>query len=304
MASAPSEIHSFATEFIENLYVLPSGELLFSTFESPIGHLYTLDPTASDPKAKLVARFDENVTGLTGLSPFPSSDDELYAVSGGIHSSFSFKKGSMALYIVSLRTGTVVDSIPVPDTAVMNGMAALPQQPHILLSADSTGGLILSVDTRTRTVSVAIEDRMLAPAEDSAARKMPPIGINGLRVRGDHLYFTNSSQGTFVRVRVDEHGRRVGDFEVLFQCTDPALIYDDFAFDADGNAYVAAHPASVVKITPGGVQTTVAGGASDPLLKHPTSVALANDGKSIYVSTGGNLSTTSREGGQIIQIQL
>ncbi|KAI1847089.1 hypothetical protein JX266_006964 [Neoarthrinium moseri] len=188
----------------------------------------------------------------------------------------------MAVYIVSLKEGRVVGSIDVPDTATMNGMAALPRHPHILLSADSIAGRILSIDTRT----------------------IPPIGINGLRTREDYIYFMISSQGTFVRVRIDEHGNRIGDFEVLARSPDASQIYDDFTFDDDGNAYVAVHSSSIVKITSDGVQTTLVGGTSDLTLQEPTSVALAKDGKSIYVSTGGNVRTTARQGGQTTEIRL
>ncbi|KAI0018560.1 hypothetical protein F4780DRAFT_750792 [Xylariomycetidae sp. FL0641] len=62
--------------------------------------------------------------------------------------------------------------------------------------------------------------------------------------------------------------------------------YDDFAFDGEGNAYVAVHPASVNRITPDGLQTTVVGTDSNVPLREPTSVVVANDGRSIFVSTG------------------
>ncbi|KAI1852874.1 hypothetical protein JX265_012902 [Neoarthrinium moseri] len=210
----------------------------------------------------------------------------------------------MAVYIVSLKEGRVVSSIDVPDTATMNGMAALPRHPHILLSADSIAGRILSIDTRTSKVSVMLEDYTMEPGLHNAVSRVPPIGINGLRTREDYIYFMISSQGTFVRVRIDEHGNRIGDSEVLARSPDASQIYDDFTFDDDGNAYGAVHSSSIVKITPDGVQTTLVGGTSDLTLQEPTSVALAKDGKSIYVSTGGNFRTTPRQGGQIIEIRL
>ena len=51
----------------------------------------------------------------------------------------------------------------------------------------------------------------------------------------DWFYFTNSNQGTFAR------GCAVGGLEVLARSPDAAQIYDDFAVDAQGNAYVAVH---------------------------------------------------------------
>ncbi|OTA90722.1 hypothetical protein M434DRAFT_33391 [Hypoxylon sp. CO27-5] len=299
-----AQIYNFSTEFIENLHVLPNGQLLLTTMESPTGHLYTLDPKASEPQAKLVTSFDSNVTALTGIAPLPDCDGDLYAVSGGLHTSFAFEKGSMRVYIVSLKLGSVVDSIPVPDAATMNGMAALPHYPNLLVSADSISGRILSIDTRTHKVGVVMEDAALGPGAHNSSSRVPPIGINGLRVRGNYIYFTNSSQGTFMRVRIDQRGSPIGEPKLLARSPDILQIYDDFTFDDEGNAYVAVHSTEVFKITPDGMQTVLAGGGSGSLLKEPTSVALANDGKSIYVSTGGNFRATPREGGQVVQIQL
>ncbi|KAK8051169.1 hypothetical protein PG993_002554 [Apiospora rasikravindrae] len=256
--------------------------------ESPTGLLYTLDPRAAAPQARL----------------------QLYAVSGGLHTSFAFEKGSMAVHIVSVTDGKVVDSIPVPDTATMNGMASLPHHPHILLSADSIDGRILSIDTQKRKADVLLKHDMLAAGaannNDTSSYPVPPIGINGLRVRGDYLYFTNSNQGTFVRVRIDEYGRRTGNFEVLARSPDAAHIYDDFTFDQAGNAYIATHSSSVFKVTPRGVQTLLVGDSSKyaQLLAEPTSATLALDGKCIYVSNGGDFMSSPRKGGQILQIPI
>ncbi|KAK8091029.1 hypothetical protein PG994_000534 [Apiospora phragmitis] len=285
-ASIVKPIFSFQSEFVENLHTRANGNLLLSTMESPTGLLYTLDPKSANPQARLVTTFDSKVTALTGISPLPGRPgEELYAVSGGLHTSFAFERGSMAVHIVSVTEGKVIDSIPVLDTATMNGMAALPRHPHILLSADSIDGRILSIDTRKREAGVLLQDDMLGfGTYHNTSSPVPPIGINGIRMRGDYIYFTNSNQGTFVRVRINEHGRRTGDFEVLARSPDATHIYDDFAFDGAGNAYIATHSSSVFKVTPRGVQTVLVGDGSEyaHLLTEPTSATLALDGKSIY----------------------
>ncbi|KAI0178419.1 hypothetical protein BJ166DRAFT_492214 [Pestalotiopsis sp. NC0098] len=287
-----TEIYSFPTEFVENLHVLKNGSLLLSTMESPTGLLYLLDPAVPGAQPKVVTTFAAN------------RDDDLIAVSGGFHTHFAFERGTMRVHVVSLTEGKVVDSIPVPDTATLNGMTALPRQPHVVLGSDSIDGRIFSIDTKTHEVKVVIEDYALSPGAHNASSPVPPIGINGVRVRGEYLYFTNSSQGTLVRVRIDEHGYKIGDFEVLARSPGITQIYDDFNFDDEGNIYVAVHSTAVFKITPDGVQTSFAGDLSDATFKEPTSVALARDGKSIYVSTGGNFRASPREGGQVIQVAL
>lgn len=296
--AATKEIFAFASTFIENLHVLANGNILLSTLDSP-GLLYTVDPKAAKPVATQVANLPSfhNTTGLTGIA---SLGDDLYAITGGLHTSYAFEEGSMHVYIVSLQTNSVVDDIPVPNTASLNGLAALPSQPHTLLSADSIGGRIIRIDTRTKDVSVVIEDEALHPGAGAALA----VGINGLKTRGDFIYFTNSALGTFARVLIDEQGNQAGKIEVLARSPSASEIYDDFAFDCAGNAYVAVHSTAVFKITPDGEQTLLAGGANSSTFQEPTSVALANDQKSIYVSTGGAFAGDPITGGQLVQVWL
>lgn len=291
------EIFAFEETFIENLHVLSDGNVLLSTLDSP-GLLYIIDPNAVKPVVAQIANLPSfhDITGATGIA---SLEGDLYAITGGVHRLYSFDRGSMHVYIVSLQTNTVVDSIAVPDTACLNGLTALPDHPHILLSADSIDGRIIRIDTRTKDVSVAMQDEALHPGKDAPLA----IGINGIRTRGDFIYFTNSALGTFARVPIDKQGNKAGEFEVLARSPSPKEIYDDFAFDSAGNAYIAAHSSSVFKVTPDGKQTLLAGGV-DSTIFHPTSVALAKDEKSIYVSTGGAFDGNPKTGGQVVQVWL
>lgn len=299
------QIFAFASYFVENLHVLPNGQLLLSTLDSS-GLLYVVDPSSPEPQAAQVANLPslDNITGITGIAPLVGTSDGLYAVTGGVHTSFAFEEGSLHLYVVSLLTNSVVDSIPIPDASTLNGLAALPENPHILLSADSIGGRVLRIDTLTRNVSVAVESAALAPGDDTGY----DIGINGLKVAGNFIYFTNSNLGTFGRLPIDEVGNQVGEIEILATSPSSDDIYDDFTFDAAGNAYVAVHSHSVYKVSPDGTQTCFAGdcggSTNSSLLNEPTSVALANDGQSIFVSTGGAFAATPVTGGQVVQIWL
>lgn len=288
--------------FIENLHVLPDGHILFSTLVS--GDLYILDPKSPKPSPVIIA----SLASSTGLTAIVSLGQGRYAISGGIHSSFSFVRGSMQVYVVSMEASNpagaeVTDVIPVPDTSMMNGMVALPTHPHILLSADSIDGRIFRVNTDTKEVSVAFADPALAPGDNPGV----PFGANGLKLRDKFLYFTNSALGTYSRVSIDDDGNKIGNVEVLATLGSVANIsnaYDDFDFDEQGNVYIAVHSTSVNKVTPSGEQFLFAGGSNSTTFKEPTSVALAKDGKSIYVTTGGTAVGTTTYGGQIINVKL
>ncbi|KAJ2966457.1 hypothetical protein NUW58_g10658 [Xylaria curta] len=165
-------------------------------------------------------------------------------------------------------------------------MAALPRHPRTIISADGIGGRIVRVDTVGNSVTVAFEHAALGPgdAKDATAR-----GVEGLKIRGNYLYFTNSAQRTFGRFPIDVNGTNTGDVEILARLDgtpEGGVSYGDFSFDKQGNAFVAVHPWSVHKITPKGVQSAFVGG-KDTVFLEPTSVVVSNNGGSIYVSTAG-----------------
>ncbi|CZR60112.1 uncharacterized protein PAC_10007 [Phialocephala subalpina] len=295
-----TQIFEFTSHFIENIHFRSNGRLLLSSLSS--GDLFTIDPASPPLTAKAVV----NCPGSTGLSGLATIGPDLYAVSGGIHGSFRFD--DMKVYVVSIPgdsdSGTLLDSISVPDTYGLNGMAALPRMPRVVLSADSHGSCIYRINTLTRKVDVAIADPLLGHGP------VFKLGINGLKIFSDYLYFTNSGQGFFARVKINDDGSKAGDIEIVARipggAPDMSHAYDDFTLDFDGNAYVTLHTNEIMKITQDGIQTTFAGGGDSTTFKSPTSAATSLDGKSIYVATAG---LTPGVGemvfhGQVIQISI
>lgn len=276
-----TQIFEFSSHFIENIHTRLNGHLLLSSLSS--GDLFTLDPTSPSPSAKSLV----NCPGSTGLSGIATIGPNLYTVSGGVHGYFKFD--DMKVYVISLPSdsdsGVLLDTISVPNATGLNGMAALPKAQGVVLTADSHGSCIYRINTTTRVVDIAIEDPLLGHGPSFK------IGINGLKVVDDYLYFTNSGQGFFARVKINEDGSKAGDIEIVARIpgAEPAMghAYDDFTLDAAGNAYVSLHGNEIVKITPDGVQTTLAGGGDSTVFKNPTSATTALDGKSIYVGTAG-----------------
>lgn len=306
-ATAPqvSQLYEFSYPIsVQNLVALPNGCLLLST--SANADLHYIDPEALYPAAQKVATLPDT-TALTG---FAALGDGFYAVSGGGAPSNADKKdcadgsssGGLQVYVVKVDTEgdvkvTVDHSIAVPDTSSMEGMAALPAHARTVLSADAIGGRILRIDTDTNTVDVAFENDALKPGDGAAHR-----GVTGIKIRDDHLYFTNAAKGTFGRFPIDADGAATGDVEILAHL-DGTDSYGDFGFDAMGNAFVAVHPSSVHKITPAGAQSVFAGGANSTFLG-PTSAVVSNDGKSIYVSTAGENTGFPISGGQVMKVQV
>jgi hypothetical protein len=292
------------------------GTLLLTTLNS--GDLLALDPASPHPAPQAVAHLNGS-TGLSGLAPLSAPDGDgddymLYAVSGGVHTPFHLE--DVAVYVValpnavkgkqpiSLSAGVVRDRISVNGT--LNGMAALPDCPETVLCADSLGHRVFRVNTRTRAVDIAIDDFMLGPGSNTAF----PIGINGLRIYKGYMYYTNSGQGFFARVKIDSYGNQAGPFEVLARIpqrgpASPSNAYDDFTSDAHGNAYLSYHSFAFTKVTPSGQQTTFVGGGSNyTTVIEPSSAATSPDGKTIYLVTAGATVNGVVEGGQVLEAMI
>jgi sugar lactone lactonase YvrE len=126
------------------------------------------------------------------------------------------------------------------------------------------------------------------------------IGVNGLKIRGHYLYFTNTNRKILGRIKIDDYGNKDGDMEIIYQFpSDAAVALDDFALDKAGNAYQAAWPGTLCKITPEGKVTIVL----NQTLVNPTSASFGEDDATLYVVTSGQ-STEPVKGGQLIKVEL
>ncbi|GAB1317963.1 hypothetical protein MFIFM68171_08173 [Madurella fahalii] len=264
---------------LENFKVLPDGHLLVNTLSS--NTVWDLDPTVSNPQPEKVVSL-ASVDALFGVTPL---DKGLYAISGGLHATTPnrFVPGSFRINVIRPSSKTIVDSFSVPDTEFLNGLATLPKKPHVVLGADSYAGRILRIDTRTHEITTAWSHPALSRGDNTTGLQ---IGVNGIRIKDGHLYFSNSRLGTFSRVLIDEDGIPTAEPDLIATLPgfeDGAHLLDDFDFDAHGNVYMTAHPSSLVKITPDGKLTTVVGGDGTTTLVAPTSAEFTHDKKTLYV---------------------
>jgi hypothetical protein len=158
----------------------------------------------------------------------------------------------------------------VTDTIMLDGMVSLPAFPHIILSADSIGWRIFRMDTTTGGVDVVLQDLLLGLSLSlSNPTSLAPLGVNGIKLCDNYVFFTNSAQGTFGRVPVGPRGDVLGAVDIMTNISSSAeagVAYDDFVFDSSGIAFVARHPNSLVKIEPDGREAIVVGSGNSTLL--------------------------------------
>ncbi|KAF1811485.1 hypothetical protein P152DRAFT_489208 [Eremomyces bilateralis CBS 781.70] len=115
---------------------------------------------------------------------------------------------------------------------LLNGITMLEPESHIALIAESSQGLIYALDIRTGEYRLFLDDPAL---KSPFLPDFAPIGINGIHMRGQYAYFTNSYAETFNKVKVDlRKGQPVGSVEMI----PIATVADGFDLAGDGNAYL------------------------------------------------------------------
>lgn len=267
---------------IENSELRPNGNILLTTFDQ--GRLYTLDPSQKRPQAEVLATFP----GATALAGISAIAHDKYAVVGGVRGSYHYDNETV--YTLDLSQDAHNPAISavarIPDAVMLNGLAALPKQPHVVLIGDARLGQIFRVDTSTGAYKVAFKDpTMLAPANATV-----PIGVNGLKVVGDWVYFTNSAQNIFAKVPVSDDGESFGRVRVVSRLNSSTSDWDDFVVDSQGVAYLAQPTNAIARIMPDGTHSVYAGGEGSELIRGPTSIQIAGDGWAYVTGSGGLVS--------------
>ncbi|KAJ7029978.1 hypothetical protein C8F04DRAFT_1114906 [Mycena alexandri] len=274
--------------FLENLAVRPNGKLLITSPESSTLHM--LDPTAENPTFDEVHTFP-NVTlfGIAEIQP------DIYGIIAFVLNvtTLSAVPGTIAIWRMDLSSGgpTVVNkAADVPDGMFLDGLAAVPGEPDLVLGADTAAGRVWQINLRTGVVRIAAQDDAFAPGAPP-----PAFGINGLHVRGGDLYFTNSQKKTFSRVPISVRGGNVaqgGPIQVLGSAngTDE---FDDFAFDSAGRVWAATLPNTLTLFFPpaqgNGMRGQLNAQGSPVEFDSPTSAAFGRGGvaqqHTLYVTT-------------------
>lgn len=258
-------------------------------------------PLKAETLASLPGKNPEGIAyGADGAIYFSSADSmEVLRYKDGAASVFA-KMPIHTLVVVAAANGFVVDGHKdVPDRSqpgALNGagrlvafdkagavtkvvnVGSLPNglvrlKGDVYLAGDSNEGKIWRVDMAKGEASVWLANENLAVKPGGRGP-----GVNGLKLRGDTLYFANTSVGAIYTVKVGKDGApgavaKLGD----------APSADDFDVAKDGTVYVATH-GPIVKITPSG-ETSHLTEAKD--VDGGPALMLSSDQRSLYVLTSG-----------------
>ncbi len=250
--------------FAENLTVDQHGQVIVTLHNQ--GVVTRVNPLSG--AATPIATFDCGVAGLA-----LGNDGAIY-VSGGVLGQSPGK-----IWQIS-PDGTTREIVSIADAVFLNGMTVHPDSRRLLV-AESRSGRIYAVATDSGAVDVWLSDDRLKPIPN-----VRDPGANGIKLFEGSVYISSTAHDRLYRGAINPDGS----IEALSLFADN-LRADDFAFDVEGNLYVATHPAnSLVRLSQSGDRVTL-GDLSGGVVC-PTAVAFgrtADDERCIYVTTTGGV---------------
>jgi hypothetical protein len=308
-------VHQFPNHtWLENVAVRSNGDLLVTVL-IPNAALYQIsDPSSAKPTVSLIHNFT-SVDGLLGIS---ETKPDVFAVIGGNFTAPGVQvNGTFSAWEVDLSQGAHNHDNKTParvklitaikPAAFLNGLETLPRNPTTVLISDSTLGVVWRLDTLAGRFNKALDFPEMKVAPNSALA----IGINGIRIAKDTLYWTNSFEQTIYRVKIDKNGSVApgAAIEKVVHIKE-AVFLDDFTIGADGTIWAVENVGNrLFAVRPDGSYETVAGGVNQTTIAGDTSATFGRgktDQKTLYVVTSGAqagpVNGTYTEGGKVVAI--
>lgn len=287
---------------IENIAVRSNGQLLLNMITEPA--TYYIDPSKSNSTAQLLYTFP-NATSTVGIAEY-APDQFAIVVGNYTVATKASVPGSFSIWSLDVRSPavpTVRKIAAIPEAVALNGMTALSTGSRVVMIADSGLGAIWAFNTTSGAYYKAIQDPLMAPLSTF------PLGINGVRASaaGDKVYFTNSAMGVFGSIKLNTTGGVSGNATTIAKAV-PGNIYDDFAVDKLGNAYITAHPSSIYQVTSAAGQLLLAGGTNSTQFYQPTSSVFGRSSAveecTLYVVGAGVATNVTIISGQVIAVNI
>jgi hypothetical protein len=293
--------------WVDNLALRSDGNLLLTRLDVP--EVWSVNTTSGN--ATLAYSFP-NATSCFGISEIA---DDIFAVVVGNFSTKTYKPDAGSFSVQKLDFNNIDKKrnehasaspaasqiVALPEAQALNGMTTFSKEEGLVLIADSPKGAVWKVNTKSGNYSIALSDTTMLPAKGQAL----PLGINGLKVIEDYVYYSSTTRMEFCRVQVDADVKPVGEYEVIAS----GFLPDNIDVTEDGIAYIATDPQnSVVRITPSGQISLVAGGQLSTEMPGATSARLSEDRKTLYVGTSGGqvapVLGSFMEPGKVVKITL
>ncbi|KAF7590622.1 hypothetical protein BBP40_002617 [Aspergillus hancockii] len=265
--------------WFENLYIRRNGNIIVSRIDVP--EIWSITPGpdgVSRGEGSLLYRFP-NATSVLGIAEM---ERDVYAVIAGNISLPSIvpTPGSFVVWTFNLKEQEPRAEVlaPIPAGQFLDGVVRFSDD--VLLITDAHKGVIWRLNTTSGGYSEALTHSTMLPAEGQPVK----VGVNGLKVFRNYIYYTSTSQEVYARIPVDKYASATGPVEVIMS----GLTFDELLLTANGTAYLTTNPQNeLVEISPEGRVHLVAGSQFKTTLGGLTSVAFSRDHSVLYVTTCG-----------------
>jgi hypothetical protein len=305
LATKIHTVYQFPTgTWLENIASTRNGSLLLSTVGAAQVHI--VHPSTTPPTSSVLAAFPD-ANAVLGMTEMQHS---VFAVAvGTVTPSNTPVIPSFSIWSIDFRwtssAAKVKKIADIPNVAMVNGMASL--NSHTLLLADSWTGNIVSFDTKTGKTNIVLEHPTLLPNFNASL----PLGINGLKVHGEYVYYTSTVQRLVGRVRIHSStGKASGPFTTIAS-GEAISVPDDLVVADDGSVYVSGPLAAPVgdtlqHISLDGKVRTVAEGGVVAGTTAPAFGKTKKDKNVIYLSTMGGFGADGlpKAGGRVVAVKL
>jgi len=95
------------------------------------------------------------------------------------------------------------------DVGLPDGVVAL-SEPGVVLIADAGKGLVWKLDANTDQYTIVIEDDIFISNNPHI-----PLGVDGVHIVNEYLYFTNLGDNILGRVSIDTAGNATDEIEIV-----------------------------------------------------------------------------------------
>ena len=236
---------------VENIVTRSNGQLLVTLDSDP--ELWQVDPF-NPGVGYLVYTFPEK-TAAFGIVESNVSD-VFYVLAQnftGLPDFYGFA-GTSSVFIVDMRgtsvtvggiQGVVVQrAVDIPNAQLLDGLVIVNSDRGLLLTGDAQLGTLIVIDVPDKTSTVVMADPAYAPLTQLRAAGLAHVGINGMKLHGNDLYFTNTAKGLLGKVTIDLNtGRPVSEVTTLVAY---GLPVDDFSFDANGDMFISSDTTGIL----------------------------------------------------------
>lgn len=249
--------------FLENLVVDENNNLFFTSYLEGVIYRFT-----AEGNLLKFAEIEGNISGIA------------FGKNGGFLVTGTRNNRGFIFHLD--RDGQVEDETVLTEASYfLNGIVFYKK--NIYLIADSAAGKIWSYNIDTKEYGLWLDhDFLKSPLPEDAQMR---IGVNGLKIKDTFLYATNTQQQTIIKVEIGKEGE-AGKPEIVFE----NILGDDFAIADNGDLYVATHPLNcVVKITPSGEKTVIAGAGQGVTGCTAVAFGKTDQTNTLYVVTNGGM---------------